>query len=374
MERYCDQELGSTPHIVILGSCKVGNFVVTSPIFTAFKAKFPNCVLGYIGSDVTRDLEINHPSIDWRASWDCSNHIPGLDIFLPISARISQYGQVDLAVNLDGFNPVTQVLTPLLKPRFVAGFSLSASLRSAYPLGTNPRQTFLADTDWDSPSFLNRYSSILQSNYLCDIFSSLCYLDSFTDSCSIHIPHEEPDFIVPQVLIHCTSARSAKMLPFNIWSQIVEYLTTRNISCALIGSAPKSQQDAYNAGDGESRLLAHNPALIDLRGKTNLLQLAGACRLAQAVISVDAGPLHISAASGTPTLAVVGNDSNSIGASPIRLWLPRSPSTSRTVSASTCTLCADNCFKNDDCLLPDHVCMTSIPLSSIFSFIDTHCV
>ena len=52
------------------------------------------------------------------------------------------------------------------------------------------------------------------------------------------------------------------------------------------------------------------------------MQLAGACRIAKAVISVDAGPLHIAAAVGTP-YALVGNDVDGVGASPVRLWMPQ---------------------------------------------------
>ena len=48
------------------------------------------------------------------------------------------------------------------------------------------------------------------------------------------------------------------------------------------------------------------------------MELAGACRQAKAVVSVDAGPLHIAAAVGTPTYAIVGNDGNGVGASPVR--------------------------------------------------------
>ena len=46
------------------------------------------------------------------------------------------------------------------------------------------------------------------------------------------------------------------------------------------------------------------------------MQLAGACRQAKAVVSVDAGPLHIAAAVGTPTYAIVGNDVNGTGSQP----------------------------------------------------------
>ena len=49
------------------------------------------------------------------------------------------------------------------------------------------------------------------------------------------------------------------------------------------------------------------------------------------MISVDAGPMHVAAAVGTPTLAVVGNDAVGIGASPIRLWKPRNKVVERTV-------------------------------------------
>ena len=60
--------------------------------------------------------------------------------------------------------------------------------------------------------------------------------------------------------------------------------------------------------------LLQSTGLIDLRGQTSLMQLAGACRQAKAVISVDAGPLHIAAAIGTPTYAIVGNDGDGVGA------------------------------------------------------------
>ena len=50
------------------------------------------------------------------------------------------------------------------------------------------------------------------------------------------------------------------------------------------------------------------------------------------MISVDAGPLHIAAAVGVPVMAIVGNDKNGIGSSPIRLWMPRSKNLTRTES------------------------------------------
>ncbi|MBN4002008.1 hypothetical protein [Nostoc sp. LPT] len=58
-----------------------------------------------------------------------------------------------------------------------------------------------------------------------------------------------------------------------------------------MGSAPKIQKTLYNAGSIEDELL-QTTALIDLRDRTSLLELAGAFLQTKAFISVDAGLLH----------------------------------------------------------------------------------
>ena len=60
----------------------------------------------------------------------------------------------------------------------------------------------------------------------------------------------------------------------------------------------------------------------DRPARPNQLDAIGRGLQARAVIGVDAGPLHIAAAVGTPTYAIVGNDGEGMGASPVRLWMP----------------------------------------------------
>jgi ADP-heptose:LPS heptosyltransferase len=161
------------------------------------------------------------------------------------------------------------------------------------------------------------------------------------------------------VLIHATTTRAAKLWPLAHWQELLAWCEAQNLSVGLVGSAPALQREQYNAGDVETELLASS-ALIDLRGQTSLIQLAGACKAARAVVSVDAGPLHIAAAMGTPTLAIVGNDADGVGASPIRLWMPRSANASRTVSPHSCAGCAELRFRNDGCVMEGHGCMASV--------------
>jgi ADP-heptose:LPS heptosyltransferase len=370
MQRYAGEALASKPHIVVLGSCKVGNFVVSTPVLRGLKSRFVDCTLGFIGSEVTGDFERAHDCIDWRVSWDAPGAAAGLTLLKILADQLEHHGPVQLAVNLDGFNPLTCTLVPWLEPRYVVGGSLDVRRRNLLPWGDLPQQQFLADSDWDSPEFLQRYEGVFGSNYIAELFCHLAFVDQYSDPTCIDLPHREPDFDVPDVLIHVTTARAAKIWPADQWLLVLQWLSRHGFTVGLVGSAPSVQRDAYNSGVDEDWLLAHS-ALIDLRGRTSLIQLAGAALRARAVVSVDAGPLHIAAAMGTPTLAVVGNDALGRGASPIRLWLPRCASVSRTVSEISCTLCADNRFKNNDCLATEHLCMQGVTSAQVVHWLSS---
>ena len=127
--RYAGEDLGSAPHIVVLGSCKVGNFVVTTPVLRGLRNRFPDAVIGFIGSEVTADFERSMPQLDWRCSWDDSTTGAGLRLLHLLEEHRSYHGDFQLALNLDGFNPVTCSLVPWLQPRYVAGGSLNQNRR-----------------------------------------------------------------------------------------------------------------------------------------------------------------------------------------------------------------------------------------------------
>ncbi|MBI0537338.1 lipopolysaccharide heptosyltransferase family protein [Roseomonas sp. KE2513] len=67
-------------------------------------------------------------------------------------------------------------------------------------------------------------------------------------------------------------------------------------------------------GPGEAPLaaeiLAAAPGAIDLTGRTSLFQLAALARRAAVVVGNDTGPTHLSAAAGSPTLALFGEESD----------------------------------------------------------------
>ena len=382
VQRFDGRDLGLTPHIAVLGSCKLGNFVASLPLLRLLRHRYPEAQIDFWGSEATADFERalcdEGQPLDWRISWDQphregDNELGRLEaIANAASHRKNEAGPLDLAINCDGFNPLTQTLTSWLQPTWVAGGSLRADGRAPLAWGDLPQQRFLADPDWDSPAFLARYAEQFTSNYIAELLCRMAFLEPNADDLGLlALPWKEPPFEVPSLLIHTTTTRAAKIWSFQGWNSVLRWCASHSITVGLVGAPPARQKLDYHAGDCEEQLLAEHPGtLIDLRGRTNLIQLAGACRKARAVVSVDAGPMHVAAGVGTPTLAVVGNDDEAIGASPIRLWLPRSSSLNRTVSTSSCSLCSENRFRNDGCLADSHHCMQGVDAQQVISWLE----
>ena len=381
VQRFDGRNLGLAPHIAVLGSCKLGNFVASLPLLRLLRRSYPEAQIDFWGSEATADFERalcgESQPLNWRISWDSPN-TEGVElqsrleaIACAVAKRNIEAGPLDLAINCDGFNPLTQTLTSWLQPTWVAGGSLRADGRMPLEWGELPQQRFLGDPDWDSPAFLDRYSEQFNSNYIAELLCRMAFLEpNAKDLEELALPWEEPPFEVPPLLIHATTTRAAKIWPFQAWDTVLQWCASRSITVGLVGAPPSQQRLDYHAGDGEEQLLAGHPGtLVDLRGRTNLIQLAGACRRAKAVVSVDAGPMHVAAGVGTPTLAVVGNDAEAVGASPIRLWLPRSSSLTRTVSSSSCSLCSENRFRNDGCLADTHYCMQGVGTEQVINWL-----
>ena len=78
MRRYEGEDLGPRPHIAVVGSDKLGNFIVTTPLLRGLKARFPDATVDFYGSPVNRGFEEACPWIDWR-----------MDVFPPDQERVA---------------------------------------------------------------------------------------------------------------------------------------------------------------------------------------------------------------------------------------------------------------------------------------------
>ena len=364
MERFTDQPLRPTPHLAVFGSDKVGNFVVTTPLLRGLKEKYPGASLTFFGSSTTADLEDACPYIDARFTmYGASGDVLG-DFHRFVSERVEGRGPIDLAVNCDGFSPLTQALVPLTRPKYAAGSVLRADLR--LPLAyapRDPRAAVLADPDWNGPQMVKRHAPLLTSNYFGELLCKMAYVE--TDFFHVEVGSEPPPFDVPDVLLHMTTTRPAKMWLPVYWAELLAWCDAEGVSVGLVGSRPEIERDLYGGGFEEELLT--KTGLRDLRGRTKLTELAGAFEKARAAVVVDAGPLHLAVGVGCPTIALFGNDIDGDGASPVRLWGPRGKNVLPVVSEEKCTACVENRFKNAACLVDGHPCMRGLRPAAVIA-------
>jgi ADP-heptose:LPS heptosyltransferase len=266
-------------------------------------------------------------------------------------------GDYDLAINCDEFSELNLVVVAAVAPRYLVGASLAPDFRRKLPPGDDIRDRMLRDTDWNSAAFRERYGELLSSNYLAEIFCRIAYVE--TDFFSPEIASAPAPFDVPDVLLHMTTTRSAKQWLPEYWRILIDWCAARGLSVGLIGGKPQIERARYHAGGWEEDLLRET-ALIDLRGETALPELAGVFRQARAAVVVDAGPMHMAAAVGCPTVCIFGNDADGDGASPINLWAPRAPNALVVRTLAKCRACVENRFKNEACIVDGHPCMREL--------------
>ena len=169
-------------HIAVLGSCKVGNFVASLPV-RLLRRRYPKAQIDFWGSEATADFEQalcveGQPSIgespgmsplatetmrsaDWRRSPT------------PLAAK-GGGGLIDLAINCDGFNPLTQTLTSWLQPIWVAGEVCARTGGRHWHGATYPNSASLL-IDWDSPAFSPLRGTVL-SNYIAELLCRMAFL------------------------------------------------------------------------------------------------------------------------------------------------------------------------------------------------------
>lgn len=100
------------------------------------------------------------------------------------------------------------------------------------------------------------------------------------------------------VSFHTGARRRDHHIPLNIAKSIMTFLLENNLKCIII-------DDMYNSQLKEYFKSAHKK--LYFASKINLISLAAIFKASKFVISANSGPMHLSVAVGTPTLALFFN-------------------------------------------------------------------
>ena len=330
---YAGHDLGPHPHVAVVFSDQIGDFVVSTPLLRGLRERYPGITVDYLGGEKTRQLEEASPLIDARFSlFGSPDPLENLPQF--IARRVSEAGPYDLAVCLEA-HPYATAAWRALEPRFVAAAELHAGAHV---------DRLWADV-WNRPGLRDDYPE-LGSQYIGEIFCRLARVE--TDYTRAAVPISSPAVEIPDILLATGTrgSRSARLWPALHWERLATGLREAGLGMGLLGAPPG---DTVEPAD-EAVLRA---GAQDLRGRFTLPEVAGAAQRTRLVVTVDNGLMHLAVAVGARTVAL-------FGASPRLVWTPPVPYLTILDPSQPCTRCEENRFRNPDCLLPVHQCMLSV--------------
>ena len=115
-----------------------------------------------------------------------------------------------------------------------------------------------------------------------------------SDVANFHLP-EGFALILPGA----SAARPGKRWPAAHFAELAVRLGMPVVICGGPAEVPLARE-----------MMAAAPQALDLTGRTDLRQLAAVARQARLAVGNDSGPTHLAAASGCPTLALFGDESD----------------------------------------------------------------
>jgi predicted lipopolysaccharide heptosyltransferase III len=104
------------------------------------------------------------------------------------------------------------------------------------------------------------------------------------------------------VLIHPGSARAEKFWEPERWAAVIDHIqSTTGLQCVITGGNRVFEQQQIAAIKAH-----HRSPVLDLSGRTNLLELAALVQRARLLLTVDSAPMHFAAAFHTAQVALFG--------------------------------------------------------------------
>ena len=294
--------------ILVFRRDNIGDLVVTMPVFTALRERFPEARIEALVNSYNAPVLARHPDVDavhaytktkhsgsrWQAFTDWAGRLSQL-----AALRRTRFDYVVLAS--PGFHPRQVRQARLLRPRHIVAF---------VPTGARPRGV-------DLPVIQDRRSG----HHAEDTFR---ILEAFGIRGPAPAPRLEhvartrgaaDDLVIG---VHLSARRPRNRWPEEAYVELVRDLHRRHHARFRLFWAPGEEDDARHPGDDAraQRVLANLDGLPVEAGKTHTLKsLIDGLAACDALVCSDGGAMHLAAALGKPIVCFFGD-------SPASEWHP----------------------------------------------------
>jgi 3-deoxy-D-manno-octulosonic-acid transferase/heptosyltransferase-1 len=296
----------SRPKILIVKLSAIGDVVHTLPALNALRRHYPEAHITWLVEEAAADLVVGHPALDR----------------VLISKRKRWLSGLKTAHWRSNLNELARFLSQLRDSRYDLLFDFQASFKGAALIALVRAQRkigFGHGLQHQEHSYLALNERIAAvSMDIHALKRGLMLLEAAgipCDKVAYHLPITENHRRRAQELIYGHADRTADnasiaINPMAKWeTKLWPEAQFAELADRLI---EKYQTTVFFTGGPEDRPIIERIRkkmrrnAFNLAGQTRLMELAAIYRIVACVISTDTGPMHISAAVGTPTAALFG--------------------------------------------------------------------
>lgn len=344
--------------ILITRTDRIGDVVLSTPVIKALRDNFPSSYIAMMVSPFTQELIRGNPYLDEVIIYDKDREHRSVLNSLKFAFYLRRK-KFDLAIILHSTNRVNIIV-------YLAGINNR--------VGYSRRMGFLLTKDLPYSKYRGEKHEVEYnldllramgievkgaSLFIPEDSQSEAWADDMLESCGIK---KEDRFII----VHPSASCLSRMWPIEKFAEVIKFLIEKYNTRIIIVSGVNDINLAHKL----SGLI--NPApvsegygmkypVINLAGRTNLMQLASIFRRATLMISNDSGPVHIAVGCGLSVVVLFGRSQP--GISPLR-WGPRGKYDVVLHKKIGCTVClAHDCQRG-------FVCLKSIEVSEVLDAVD----
>jgi len=295
------------PSILLVKLSAIGDVIQTLPMAEALKRQAPGARIDWLVEEEASELLVGHPALDRvivsrRRTWLKRLFRKGQirETLREIGRFLRELRSRDYDLVIDNHGILKSgLLVFLSRGKRKVGYRRSA--------GIADEGSYLFTHERYKPLSIERHAL---ERYL----DLIAQMGVPVDGAELHYPvppeasrkaedllRSKGPFCRPLVVIHPLAKWETKQWPREKFSRLISALTRRKISVAVTGSVQDvgPVKEILEGVEGPA-------AVLDLTGKTSLKELAAVFSLADLVLTVDTGPMHLAAAVKAPLIALFG--------------------------------------------------------------------
>ncbi|MDR2835331.1 MAG: glycosyltransferase family 9 protein [Bacteroidales bacterium] len=279
----------------VIAVCKfkgMGSIIQATPLLQTLRIRYPNAEIIFVSTKANEGILSKIDLIDTRILLNDKNFFTLITCFFPFLFRLI-FKKIKIYIDLEIYSHFSSFVTTASLAKNRIGFYLSSS---DYSLGLYTHMMYF-NSDFPIFQVYLQMARLLKIN---NIYTKLYDFQSITYNNDCGFINKDENYFV--INVNASDLRVERRWDIlNFEKLILELIKSfPSIKIILIGS--KSE---YNYTRALNEKITHKN-IINLSGKTNIEELILIIKKAKLVITNDTGPMHLSFALKTKTVALFG--------------------------------------------------------------------